>query len=143
MGAKAINLATRVAATDGQWNPSHVLTLDNSHSLKVAKIQGEFIWHSHPETDELFYCVSGGPMTLELCTKASSPAEAERLGKDDEVELQVGDVYCVRKGVQHRPVAERETGILMVEKVGTVNTGDAAEGEEGKGRTRVVDEGQG
>ena len=82
-------------------------------------------------------------MTLELCIKASSPAEAERLGKDDEVELQVGDVYCVRKGVQHRPVAERGTGILMVEKVGTVNTGDAAEGEEGKGRTRVVDEGQG
>lgn len=94
----------------------------------VATIHGAFIWHSHPDTDELFYCVSGGPFRIELSTSASSPAEAEKLGQDGEVTLSVTDMYCVRKGVQHRPVADVETGIMIIEKVGTGNTGDA-EGE--------------
>lgn len=134
----ATNLQESVSQVDGHWNPSHLMTLDDSHSLKVAKIQGDFIWHSHPDTDEMFYCISGGPMKLELCTSAKSPEEAERLGLDQVVELKVGDVFSVPRGMQHRPRAEAETGILMIEKVGTVNTGD----REGDKRTVYVDEKQ-
>lgn len=114
------------------------MTANGTHSMKVAKIKGDFIWHSHPETDEVFYCVSGGPFRLELATKARSPDEAENTGPDDVVELKVGDVFCVPKAMQHRPVADVETGILMTEKVGTVNTGD----REGDARTVYVDEKQ-
>ncbi|KAK4950357.1 hypothetical protein LTR10_011338 [Elasticomyces elasticus] len=132
----AINLSERTANVQGFWNPEHLLTLDNSHSLKIANIKDGFIWHSHPNTDEMFYCVSGGPLRMELCTTASSPEEAEKLGLDDVVVLNVGDMFVVPRGMQHRPVAERETGILMIEKVGTVNTGD----REGDERTVYVEE---
>ena len=124
MGHKAINLKSKVDAITSYWSPELVLTLNDSHSMKVATIKGEFIWHCHPETDEVFYCVSGGPFRIELSTDASSPEEAEKLGRNDAVQMTVGDVFCVPKGMQHRPVADVETGILMIEKVGTVNTGD-------------------
>lgn len=126
-----INLNDRVEAIQGHWQPEHVLTVDSSHTLKVAKIQGSFIWHSHPDTDEVFYCVSGGPMRLEFSTKASSPQEAEELGVDQTIVLKVGDMFKVPRGLQHRPVADAETGIMMIEKVGTANTGD----REGHDRT--------
>jgi mannose-6-phosphate isomerase-like protein (cupin superfamily) len=100
------------------------MTIDSSHCLKIAKIQGSFIWHSHPDTDEVFYCVSGGPVRLEICTKATSPEQAEQLGVEHMVELKMGDMFKVPRGVQHRPIADAETGILMIERVGTVNTGD-------------------
>ena len=106
--------------------------------MKIATIKGDFVWHSHAETDEVFYCVSGGPFRIELATLASSPEEAEKSGKDDEVELKVGDVFCVPRGMQHRPVADVEAGILMIEKVGTVNTGERTE----SGRTVHVEEGK-
>ncbi|KAL1582875.1 hypothetical protein WHR41_08426 [Cladosporium halotolerans] len=128
---QSINLHNRVAAISDHWQPEHVLTVDSSHTVKVAKIQGSFIWHSHPDTDEVFYCVSGGPMKLEFSTKASSPQEAEKLGVDQTVELKAGDMFKVPRAMQHRPVAEQETGIMMIEKVGTVNTGD----QEGHERT--------
>jgi mannose-6-phosphate isomerase-like protein (cupin superfamily) len=118
------NLTQRVDQIKSHWQPEHLMTVDSSHTLKVAKIQGSFIWHCHPDTDEVFYCVSGGPMKLELSTKATSPEHAEELGVDQTVELRVGDIFKVPRGVQHRPVAEIETGIMMIEKVGTVNTGD-------------------
>jgi mannose-6-phosphate isomerase-like protein (cupin superfamily) len=119
-----INLTQRVDKITEHWQPEHLMTVDASHTLKIAKISGKFIWHSHPETDEAFYCVSGGPMRLEISTKATSPEHAEQLGVDHTVELNVGDMFKVPRGVQHRPVADVETGILMIERVGTVNTGD-------------------
>ena len=121
---ESVNLNSRVDGIKDHWQPEHLMTVDSSHTLKVAKIKGPFIWHSHPDTDEVFYCVSGGPMRLEISTKATSPEHAEQLGVDHTVELQVGDMYKVPQGVQHRPIADVETGILMIERVGTVNTGD-------------------
>lgn len=103
--------------------------------MKVATIKGDFIWHCHPDTDEVFYCVTGGPFRIELSKQAHSSEEAEKLGRDDAVELSVGDVFCVPKGMQHRPVADVETGILMIERTGTVNTGD----RDGHRRTVYVD----
>jgi mannose-6-phosphate isomerase-like protein (cupin superfamily) len=124
MTMEAINLVHRVDEITGHWQPEHLMTVDSSHTLKLAKIQGSFIWHCHPATDEVFYCVSGGPMRLELSTKATSPEHAEELGADQTVELSIGDIFKVPRGVQHRPIANVETGIMMIEKVGTVNTGD-------------------
>lgn len=138
---QATNLHTRVEEITSHWTPQHIATVNGSHSLKLATISGPFIWHSHPETDELFLCVSGGPFNIELCTTASSPAEAEKLGADQVVRMKVGDVFNVPKGMQHRPMAEGEpAGILMVEKVGTVNTGDRDGDEEGRRRTVHVEE---
>lgn len=131
---ESINLNTRVNAITSHWQPEHLMTVDSSHTLKVAKISGSFIWHSHPDTDEVFYVVSGGPMRLELSSKATSPEHAEQLGVDQTVELKVGDLFKVPRGVQHRPVADVETGIMMIEKVGTVNTGD----REGHERTATL-----
>lgn len=111
MATRPINLFDKVASIQTHWTPEHILTLDSSHSIKIATIKGEFIWHSHPDSDEVFYCISGGPFRIDLDG-----------GKA--VELKVGDVFMVPKGLQHRPVAEVETGILLIEKVGTVNTGD-------------------
>ncbi|KAK1048597.1 hypothetical protein LTR33_014879, partial [Friedmanniomyces endolithicus] len=112
----AINLRERTANVQGFWNPEHLLTLDQSHSLKIANIKGGFIWHSHPNTDEMFYCVSGGPLRMELCTTAKTPEDAEKTGADEVVVLNLGDVFSVPMEMQHRPVAENETGILMIEK---------------------------
>lgn len=134
---KTTNLNSRVDAINSHWTPELVTTFNNSHSMKIATIKGDFIWHSHPETDEVFYCVSGGPFKIELNTTASSPEEAEKVGMDDVVELKVGDVFCVPRGMQHRPRAQVEAGILMIEKVGTVNTGERTD----SGRTVLVDEG--
>ena len=75
-------------------------------------------------------------MAIHLSTQARSPAEAEQNGADHVVELRVGDVFCVPRNMQHKPVADVESGILMIEKVGTVNTGD----REGDVRTVHVDE---
>ncbi|GAB7359816.1 hypothetical protein MBLNU230_g6984t1 [Neophaeotheca triangularis] len=128
------NLATSISQVTSPWSPKHLLTLNNSHSLKVAKLHGDFIWHSHPDTDELFYCVSGGPFVIDIHHSAASAEEAEEAGAEEVVEVGVGDVFCVPRGVQHRPRADVETGVLLIEKVGTVNTGD----REGGGMTSYV-----
>ena len=90
------------------WHPRLIASVNDQH-VKIAKIDGEFIWHAHPNSDELFYLFSGR-LTLEI--------EGQ-----DSVVMSVGDVYVVPRGVRHRPVAE-DAHILMIEKVGTVNTGD-------------------
>ncbi len=82
----------------------------NDTHLKLAKIEGEFVWHSHPGTDEVFL-VLDGEMTIRF--------------RDGEVDLRAGELYVVPRGVEHRPVAERECHILLIEPAGTVNTGDA------------------
>lgn len=132
-----VNITEQATGLEKFWSPEHITTINESHSLKVAKVKGEFIWHSHPDTDEVFQCLSGGPLLLQLCTTAKTPQEAEELGADKTMELSIGGVFCVPKGMQHRPLAPNETGILLIEKVGTVNTGD----REGNDRTVYVDEG--
>jgi mannose-6-phosphate isomerase-like protein (cupin superfamily) len=131
---EATNLIHRVDQIKDHWQPEHLMTVDSSHTLKLGKIQGSFIWHCHPETDEVFYCVSGGPMRIELSTKATSPEHADELGANQTVELKVGDIFKVPQGMQHRPVTDAETGIMILEKVGTVNTGD----REGHEMTTIV-----
>lgn len=100
------------------WSPKVVAKLNDYH-FKIAKVEGEFIWHSHPETDEAFFIVDG---------------QLKILFRDGEVVLNKGDLFVVKKGVEHKPVAEKECHILMIEPEGTVNTGDA-----GGDRTKNAD----
>jgi mannose-6-phosphate isomerase-like protein (cupin superfamily) len=93
----------------------------NDHHVKVAKIDGEFIWHAHPDSEELFYLLSG---KLQMHIEGQDP-----------VVMAEGDVFVVPKGVRHRPVAENAT-IMMVEHQSTVNTGDEAGSERTK---QIVD----
>ncbi|UKZ78997.1 hypothetical protein TrVFT333_006748 [Trichoderma virens FT-333] len=106
-----------------KWSPRLVAAV-NDHHVKVAKIDGEFIWHAHPNSDELFYLLAG-KLTIEL----------EGL---DDVVMQVGDMFVVPKGVRHRPVAQ-EASIMMIEHESTINTGDETSSE----RTKQVEDARG
>ncbi|KAH7010280.1 RmlC-like cupin domain-containing protein [Ilyonectria destructans] len=98
------------------WSPRLVATI-NDHHVKVAKIDGAFIWHAHPNSDEIFYLLSG-KLRMEI------------EGQDDVV-MEVGDMYTVPKGIKHRPVAENAS-IMMIEHETTVNTGDQPDSERTK-----------
>lgn len=100
------------------WAPHLVASLNGQH-VKVAKIDGSFVFHSHPDSDELFYLLSG-KLTMKFEDR-------------EDIVFSVGDVYVVPKGVRHCPVAENAQ-IMLVEAAGTINTGDAPASE----RTREV-----
>lgn len=104
-----IDLTDKLAAFNDHWQPKIIAQLNDYH-LKLAKIQGEFVWHSHPDTDELFL-VLDGEMTIEF--------------RDGDIPLAEGQLCVVPRGVEHRPRAETECHILLVEPAGTPNTGDA------------------
>ena len=104
-----VNLAEKLAAFDEHFSPRIVGYL-NDYKLMVVKARGEFVWHSHPETDD-FFLVLEGRLTIQL--------------RDRDVELGPGDLYVVPRGVEHRPVAEDEAHVLLIEPRGTPNTGDA------------------
>jgi mannose-6-phosphate isomerase-like protein (cupin superfamily) len=105
-----INLAEKLAGFSDLWSPKIVGSF-NGHDLMVVKAEGEFSWHSHPDTDD-FFLVLKGRLRIEL--------------RDGPVTLGPGELYVVPKGVEHRPVAEEETHILLIEPPGTPNTGDPA-----------------
>lgn len=112
MPPQAIDLTSKLALFSEQWQPRIVAQLNDYH-LKLAKIEGEFVWHSHPETDELFLVVDG-EMAIEF--------------RDGTVPLSRGQLCIVPQGVEHRPTADTECHILLMEPVGTPNTGDAPGG---------------
>src|SRR6516165_1107792 len=104
----AVNLTEKLYAFSDLWSPK-IIAQFNGHDVMVVKVQGEFVWHSHAETDD-FFLVLKGNLTIQL--------------RDGEVRLGPGDLYVVPKGVEHRPVAEEETHLLLIEPYGTPNTGD-------------------
>lgn len=106
----AINLHGKLASFAEHWSPKIVGSF-NGHDVMVVKAQGEFVWHSHPDTDDLFLVLKGR-LTIQL--------------RDGDVRLGPGDLYVVPKGVEHRPVAEEEVHLLLIEPHGTPNTGDSA-----------------
>jgi len=109
MTYEPINLKAKFGMFNEQWQPKIIAQLNDYH-FKLARIQGEFVWHSHPETDEVFFVVEG---------------EMDIAFRDGQVHLGTGDLFVVPKGVEHKPVAEHECQIMLVEPAGTVNTGDA------------------
>ena len=106
----AISLNEKLSAFSEHWSPKIVAQF-NGHDVMVVKVKGEFVWHSHAETDD-FFLVLKGNLAIQL--------------RDGEVRLGPGDLYVVPKGVEHRPVAAEETHLLLIEPYGTPNTGDPA-----------------
>ena len=90
------------------WSPKIIARMNDYH-LKVVKVQGEFVWHDHPETDEVFLVLEG---------------KLDIHFPDSVLTLNEGEMYVVPKGVKHKPQAESECHILLVEPAGTVNTGE-------------------
>jgi mannose-6-phosphate isomerase-like protein (cupin superfamily) len=103
-----VNLAEKLALLDAHFQPAIVGYL-NDYKLALAKVKGEFVWHSHPETDD-FFLVLAGRLTIQL--------------RDRDVELGPGELYVVPAGVEHRPRSAEGAEILLIEPRGTVNTGD-------------------
>jgi mannose-6-phosphate isomerase-like protein (cupin superfamily) len=111
-----VNLTEKFSQISDLWDPKIIAQLNDYH-LKIAKIQGEFVWHSHPETDEVFLVVDGS-LKIQL--------------RDGDLHLEAGELCVLPRGVEHKPAAIQECQILMIEPAGTINTGDA-----GGERTRV------
>ena len=108
-----VNLAEKFALIDDHWNPRLVGTLDD-YDIKLVKLEGEFVWHKHDAEDELFLVVRGR-MTIDF--------------RDRSVGLEQGELLVIPKGVEHRPHAERECEVMLMERKGVVNTGNAEDSE--------------
>lgn len=113
MALEAINLEEKFNLFHELWSPKVVADL-NGQQVKLAKLQGEFIWHQHDNEDELFFVVKG-TLRLEF--------------RDRVVELGPGEMLVVPRGVEHRPVAEQEVHLMMFEPASTLNTGNRADHE--------------
>ena len=105
-----INLAEKLSAFTDYWSPRIVAGF-NGHDVMVVKAKGAFVWHAHDDTDDLFLVLKGN-LVIQL--------------RDGEVRLGPGELYVVPKGIEHRPVAEEEVHLLLIEPRGTPNTGDPA-----------------
>lgn len=105
-----VNLAAKLALFDERWSPK-IVGAFNGHDIMVVKVLGEFVWHDHADTDD-FFLVLSGRLVIDL--------------PDGAVTLGPGELCVVPKGMQHRPRAEVETQLLLIEPSGTPNTGDPA-----------------
>lgn len=103
------NVAEALNTIEKPWQPHRLVSI-NDYDVKVVKLLGEFVWHTHPDTDEMFF-VHSGELTIQL--------------RDRDVVLGPGDVFVVPAGVEHCPKAVEEVSALLFERSGTVNTGDA------------------
>jgi mannose-6-phosphate isomerase-like protein (cupin superfamily) len=108
MNYPSINFHDKLQTFSEHWSPKIIAQMNDYH-FKIVKVQGEFIWHDHPETDEVFIVLKG---------------QLEIQFRDGSIVLKEGEMFVVPKGVEHKPVAEQECHMLLVEPVGTVNTGD-------------------
>jgi mannose-6-phosphate isomerase-like protein (cupin superfamily) len=109
MAHTAINLEEKFAKFSEHWSPRVVAEM-NDYQFKLVKVEGEFVWHSHADTDEVFIVLEGS-LVIEL--------------RDGAVTLGAGEMYVVPRGVEHRPVAQSECKMMLVEPRGVVNTGEA------------------
>ncbi len=115
---QSINLLHKVSLFSEQWNPKVVAEM-NDYQFKVVRIAGDFIWHSHADTDEAFLVLEG-QLRIDM--------------RDGAVLLGPGELYVVPKGVEHKPYAEGEVKMMLIEPRGVLNTG-----EEGGERTAQND----
>jgi mannose-6-phosphate isomerase-like protein (cupin superfamily) len=118
MGYQSINFKQKFELFSEQWRPKVVAEM-NDYQFKVVKLQGDFIWHDHKDTDETFIVMEG---TLRIDFR------------DGSVDISAGEMYVVPKGVEHKPCAENEVKLLLIEPRGVLNTG-----HEGGDRTAVND----
>ena len=109
MSGPVVDLAEKFDLFSEHWSPKLVATL-NDYDVKVVRIKGDFVWHTHEDTDELFLVIEGR-LTIQL--------------RDGDVELGPGQLFVVPRGVEHCPRADNEVKALLLEPAGVVNTGDA------------------
>ena len=103
-----VNIAEKLALFSDHWSPKIVGELNGQH-VKLAKFQGEFVWHKHDNEDEMFFVLKG-QFTLEF--------------REKQVEVHEGEFIIVPRGVEHRPIAEHEVSVMLFEPKGTLNTGN-------------------
>jgi mannose-6-phosphate isomerase-like protein (cupin superfamily) len=103
-----INLTDKLSQFESHWSP-RIVGQYNGNDLMVVKVKGEFVWHSHPDTDDFFMVIAGN-LTIKM--------------RDGDVKLSPGEIFVVPKGVEHCPMAEEECHLLLIEPKGTPNTGD-------------------
>lgn len=108
---EAIDLHAKLATFEGHWQPRTVAEY-NGHDVMVVKVEGEYQWHAHPDTDDFFLVLKG-----KLCID---------LPEGRTVHLSPGQMFVVPRGMQHRPHAQEETHLLLIEPTGTPNSGDPA-----------------
>lgn len=108
---KKINLEDKLSKFSEHWSPKVIAEM-NDYQFKLVKIEGEFVWHEHPDTDEVFIVIEG-TMKIEF--------------EDRTIELREGEMLVVPKGVRHKPYAEEECKVMLVEPRGVVNTGDTGD----------------
>lgn len=107
---RVVNLAEKLKGFTEHWAPKTIAEFNGLH-VKVVKVDGEFTWHDHPDTDEVFLVLSG---RLRIDLEDAPPAD-----------LGPGELFVVPRGRRHRPVAERECELVLIEPAGVPNTGDA------------------
>jgi mannose-6-phosphate isomerase-like protein (cupin superfamily) len=118
MRYEAINLASKFTLFKEQWQPKVVAEM-NDYQFKIVRLQGDFIWHDHKNTDEIFIVLEG-VLRIDF--------------RDGAVRIGPGEMFVVPKGVEHKPYAEQEVKLLLIEPRGVLNTGEA-----GGGRTPETD----
>ncbi len=109
MDLKPINLNAKLSRFSDHWSPKIIAQMNNYH-FKLVKFQGEFVWHRHEDTDEVFM-VLDGEMSIAF--------------REGTVELKAGEMFVVPRGAEHKPHAAKECKAMLVEPAGTVNTGEA------------------
>ena len=109
MSSEKINLKEKLSKFSDHWSPKVIAEM-NDYQFKLVKIKGDFVWHNHGDTDE-FFLVIEGEMKIEF--------------KDETLILKEGEMFVVPKGGEHKPYAEEECKIMIVEPRGVINTGDA------------------
>jgi mannose-6-phosphate isomerase-like protein (cupin superfamily) len=105
---RAINFAEKLQLIDDQWQPRVVAEM-NDYQFKLVRIEGDFLWHEHADTDETFI-VLDGQLRIDM--------------RDGSVLLSAGEMFVVPKGTEHKPYAEREVKLLLIEPRGVKNTGE-------------------
>lgn len=113
MNYEAINFEEKLNLFDEQWTPK-VIAKMNDYQFKVVKVKGDFVWHSHQDTDEAFIVLEGN-LRIDF--------------RDGSVILHEGEMFVVPKGVEHKPYADREAKLLLIEPEGVINTGDEGESD--------------
>ena len=113
MTPNAINLTEKLNQFTDQWSPKTIAQFED-YQFKLAKLQGDFVWHSHPETDEAFL-VLDGQLRIDF--------------REGAVTLNQGEMLIVPKCVEHKPFAESECHVMILVREGTINTGDAPEND--------------
>jgi len=109
MEFQSINFKEKLSKFSDHWAPKIIAEMNDYH-FKVVKFSGQFVWHRHDETDEVFIVLEG---------------EMSIAFREGSVDLHAGEMFVVPKGKEHRPCADKECNVLIVEPAGTVNTGDA------------------